>query len=130
MSIEAPRLPAHAPRFSSSFSGQVPVRLDGAPRGILSGMGEWRGVRDFEHATLCRAFNLDPARFWFDLPSSVRGIGSNSTGSRGSRVINGFVMCGREPTPVGKLTILQNDRTGLRDDDPMNERDFFDLSRT
>lgn len=118
------------PPRSQSFSGQTPVRLDGAPYGPLAGEGRWRGVRSFEHAELCRAFGLDQASYWFDLPSTVRGIGSASGAHSSSRgVINGYVMLGGFDKPVAKLTICR-DAEKFKDVDPMNERDFLDLSHS
>lgn len=114
---------------SSSFSGQTPVRLDGAPNGPLAGLGMWRGVKDFDHGHLCRVFGLDPVRFYFDLPSSVRGTGSNASGSRGSRTINGYIMHAGLDKPVGKLTIVREGER-FKDVDPTNERDFLDLSHS
>jgi hypothetical protein len=120
-------------RGTSRFSGQIPVRFDGAPGGPLAGLGMWRGVTEFDHGVLCRTFNLDPCRFYFDLPSSVRGVGSLQSGaggsSRGNRMINGFVMMSGQDKPVGKLTIVTGgDR--FKDVDPQGERDFFDLSHS
>lgn len=116
-----------------SFSGCYPVRFDGAPGGPFAGEGKWRGCKDFEHATLCRAFGLDPIRFYFDLPSTVRGIGSASTGAgskaRNNRLINGFVMMAGQAEPVGKLTIVR-DGEKFADVDPLSSRDFYDLSRS
>lgn len=59
-----------------NFNG-YPVRFEGAPGGPLEGDGKWRGVKDFEHATLCRAFGLDPVRFYFTsrAPYTVRVLG-------------------------------------------------------
>ncbi len=109
-----------------SLKGLIPIRLE-----MANGEGKWRGVKDFEHGTLCRAFGLDPATFYFDLPSSVRGVGSNSVGggnSSGRRIVNGYVMHGPSREPAGKLTVICGlDR--LRDDDPQDLRDFFNLSR-
>lgn len=120
-------------RFASGFSGRTPVRLEGAPNCILAGVGQWRGVRDFEHSTLCRAFQLDPNRFYFDLPSTVRGVGRNSTGYGGNgnrnRLVNGYVMLHGRDEPVGKLTIcFESER--FRDDDPSDMRDFLDLGHS
>lgn len=93
---------------------------------LFDGQGMWRFVKDFEHATLCRAFGLDQASFYFDLPSSCRGVGSNSTGNRGRRRIDGFVM--RHGEPVGKLQVaFEGER--FRDDDPTNKSDFYRLGR-
>lgn len=117
-------------RAASGFSGQIPVRFEGAPGTPFEGDGRWRGVKDFEHATLCRVFNLDPCSFWFDLPSSVRGIGANQTGHRGgasARRISGFVMQAGFDVPVAKLSIcIEGEK--FRDDDPASARDFYDLS--
>jgi hypothetical protein len=113
-------------RGVSRFSGQTPVRFDGAPGSPWTGESKWRGVRDFEHGTLVRTFGL-PDCCCFDLPSSVRGTGSNSSGSRGSRIVNGFVMHPAFDKPIGKLTIVR-EADKFKDVDPTNERDFFDLS--
>jgi hypothetical protein len=126
-------LPAHVPPRTQSFSGCVPVRLDGAPNGPLAGLGLWRGVKDFEHATLCRAFGLDQCAYFFDLPSSVRGVGSNLAGfggNRGRRVVNGYVMhAAFDRKPVGKLTMVYESER-FRDVDPRDERDFFNLNHS
>jgi len=100
---------------------RYPVRFES-----LQGEAKWRSVPNFEHATLCRAFGLDQASFYFDLPSSVRGTGSNSTGNRGSRVINGYVMRAGQVEPFGKLTIIR-DSEKFRDYDPVDKREFFKL---
>lgn len=122
------------PPRSSGFSGQIPVRLEGRPdMGPLAGVGKWRGVKDFEHGTLCRVFNLDPNRFYFDLPSTVRGIGRSSVGAGGndgrSRIINGYVFAGGIDEPVGKLTIV-TDWDKFKDVDPTSGREFLDLSHS
>lgn len=126
--------PDHAPPTSQSFSGQIPVRFNGAPDGPFSGETKWRGVKDFEHATLCRVFQLDPARFYFDLPSTVRGIGANMSGvagahAAGRRLLNGYVMMAGHDEPVAKLTVcFESER--FTDRDPFNRNEFFDLSRS
>lgn len=105
----------------------IPIRLE-----LRDGTSKWRGVHDFEHSTLCRAFGLDQASFYFDLPSSVRGVGSSMSGpggNRGNRVINGYVMRAGDVEPFGKLSIVAASEK-FRDDDPTNMRDFLDLSRT
>lgn len=104
---------------------QYPVRLD-----LRDGQSMWRGVRDFEHSTLCRAFGLDPIRFFFDLPSSVRGIGSNMTGfggNRGTRTINGYVMQAGDTTPWGTITVCSPGEK-FRDVDPTDPREQLRLS--
>ncbi len=86
----------------------------------------YRRVRDFEHSTLCRAMGLDQARFYFDIPSSCRGTGSNSTGNRVGRRIDGYVMIAGDGTPFGKLAVItESDR--VRDDDPTDLRDLLRL---
>lgn len=120
------------PARTAGFAGLIPVRFEGAPRGPLAGDGKWRGVANFEHGTLCRALGLDPVRFYFDLPSSCRGVGSATHGyggQRGGRVINGYVMMVGCDEPVGKLTVCWESER-FRDVDPTNERDFFDLSHS
>jgi hypothetical protein len=121
------------PPRSSGFSGQVPVRFEGAPGGPFDGDGRWRGVRDFEHGTLCRTFGLDPHRFYFDLPSTVRGIGPNTRGAAmmagGRRRIAGFVFMSGRDEPVAKLTICF-DAERFSDGDPSDRRDFFNLERS
>lgn len=119
-------------RGHSSFSGQIPVRFDGAPGGPFAGYGMWRGVTNFEHSTLCRTFALDPCRFYFDMPSSVRGVGSMQSGfggNRGNRLINGYVMMSGRSEPVGKLTIV-TDSDKFKDVDPNSSQDFLDLSHS
>ncbi len=100
---------------------QIPVRLE-----LIDGTAKWRGVKDFEHSTLCRAFGLDQASFYFDLPSSVRGVGSNSSGNRGRRTINGYVMRAGRTEPWGKLTICWESER-LRDYDPSDMSEFYKL---
>lgn len=121
------------PVGTTSFHGLIPVRLDGAPTGPLAGMGLWRGIKDFEHGTICRAFNLDPTRFYFDLPSVVRGVGRNSTGASFSghrnRLVNGYILHSAYNDPIGKLTIV-TDADKFKDVDPRNLRDFLDLSHS
>lgn len=127
------RLPAHAPPRTQSFTGVYPVRFEGAPNSPFEGDSRWRGVPDFEHATLCRIFQLDPARFFFDLPSTIRGIGPNTRGSAvipgGQRRISGFVMLAGRDTPVAKLSVCF-DSERFTDRNPFDDRDFFDLNRS
>jgi hypothetical protein len=103
---------------------QIPVRFES-----LEGEAKWRGVLNFEHATLCRAFGLDPATFYFDLPSSCRGIGSSMSGfggNRGRRIINGYVMRAGQTEPFGKLTVCFESEK-FRDVDPTDKREFYKL---
>ena len=120
-------------RARQSFArGLIPVRFDGAPDSIFTGMGLWRGVPDFEHHTLVRVFGL-PDRCHFDLPSTVRGIGPNTRGAAvmpsGRRLINGFVFVPERDTPAGKLTVCF-DAERFADRDPSNLSDFLDLGRS
>jgi hypothetical protein len=118
----------HCPPSTISFHNQIPVRFDGNPQGPLGAIASWRGVHDFEHSTLCRVFGLDPIRFWFDLPSTVRGVGSMSGAHADARrIINGYVMMAGLDEPVGKLTIVR-DGDKFKDVDPRDKREFFDLS--
>jgi hypothetical protein len=117
-------------RFANGHTGHVPVRFNGAPDGPFAGETKFRGVPDFEHSTLCRAFELDPIRFHFDLPSIVRGIGRNATGfshndPRG-RIINGFVFMAGKDSPVAKLTVI-TDGDKMHDRDPLSRADFENL---
>lgn len=126
-------LPTHVPRISQSFNGHVPVRFEGLPGGPFEGDVRWVGVPRFEHADLCRAFGLDQASYSFDLPSSVRGIGSMQQGyggGRSARFQSGFVFRGMpgQSAPVAKIVIC---REGERFDDvdPLSRSDAEDLSR-
>jgi hypothetical protein len=101
---------------------QIPVRLE-----TKDGQTKWRGIKDFEHTTLCNAFSLDPIRFYFDLPSSCRGTGSLSTGNRGNRVINGYVFMHGQYEPFGKVTVC-NTGERFRDVDPSDMQEFLKLS--
>jgi hypothetical protein len=114
------RIPAHV----SIAVNQVPVRVE-----LRDGTVKWRGVRDFEHATLCRAFGLDQASFFFDLPSSVRGVGSSCAahgGIRNGRIIDGYVMRAGMVEPWGKLTIIREGER-IRDVDPTDTRELLRL---
>lgn len=107
----------------------VPIRLELFPTET-----KWRAVPDFEHSTLCRAFGLDPATFWFELPRSALGMGSNRAGYGGSdgkrRTVDGFVFAGPKGTdPVGKL-IVCFDSERFRDRDPLSRSDFERLGDT
>jgi hypothetical protein len=122
---------AHVPPSSQAFNGQIPVRFEGAPEGPFEGDTRWFGVERFEHAELCRRLQLDPVRFYFDLPSSIRGIGAQQQGHGGgasARLQSGFVFMAGRDRPVGKLTVC---RAGERhgDVDPLSSGDFESLDR-
>jgi hypothetical protein len=83
----------------------------------------WRGVKSFEHADLCRVFGIDECRFYFDLPSTVRGVGSASGSHSGAaRTIEGYVMMAGRNEPVAALYVLR-DYDRLRDMNPMDRRE-------
>lgn len=77
---------------------------------------------------LYRLLRLDPHRFVFDLPSSMRGTGSTRTGNRGNLEQEGFVFSRgsdgkRDGRPVGKVIFLNRDRR-FREYDPECREDF------
>lgn len=83
-----------------------------------------------DHGTLCRAFNLDPVRTKFDLPSSWRGTGSDrGDGHGGPRIQQGMVLFhnGDDYEPIGTLTIMREGEK-IRDVDPMDPREHYNLS--
>ena len=98
--------------------------LNGPP---FEGTSFFVSVRDFEHATLCRAFRLDPNRFHFDVPSAMRGIGSNN-GNTAKRDLHGFVMMAGRDVPVARIRVVNVDDRFL-DRDPTDQRDLEDLAR-
>lgn len=118
---------------SSSFSGTIPLIFEGAPDGPFAGDVKHRGVRDCEHSTLCRAFGLDQTRFYFDLCSTMRGIGPNTRGAaslrQGQREVSGFVFMAGRDAPVAKLTVTREGKR-FRDEDPTSVRDFQERSYT
>lgn len=114
------------PSYVRIERNQVPVRYE-----AIDGTAMWRGVKDFEHATLCRAFGLDQTAFYFDLPSSVRMVGSNLSGfggNRRNRIINGYVMRAGFNEPWGKITICWESEK-FRDVDPQDKTEFYKLGR-
>lgn len=118
------KIDMRVPRNVSISPNQIPVRLE-----LIDGSAKWRGVYNFEHATLCRAFGLDQASFYFDLPSSCRGTGSNMSGfggNRNGRTINGYVMKAGLNEPWGKLTICWESER-FKDYDPEDRREFYKL---
>lgn len=107
----------------------IPIRLE-----IFPTETKWRAVPNFEHATLCAAFGLDQATFWFELPRSALGMGTNRVGAGGSdgrrRTVDGFVFRGPKGTdPVGKLTVCFGSEK-FRDRDPLSRADFERLGET
>jgi hypothetical protein len=105
-------------------SGLIPIRLELFPHDV-----QWRAVANFEHSTLCAAFGLDPASFWFDLPRSALGVGTDRVGAGriGSRRVDGYVMRGPKGSdPVGKMAVCWESER-FRDRDPTDRSDFFRL---
>lgn len=89
------------------------------------------------HGLLCKTFGLDPIRSSYDLPSTIRGVGSSmgQTGA-GPRRISGYVMwpvenpCGlNDRRPIGKITVASESER-FREYDPRNESDFYRLDRS
>jgi hypothetical protein len=98
---------------------------------LFSGSVMVRGVKDFEHGTLCKAFSLDPCSYYFDLPSSFRGVGNNQSGSggstRGGRMIDGMIM-GPGKEPIGKI-IWMTGNEKFRDYNPQDASEFYRMGR-
>lgn len=110
--------------------------IDGEEAGrITFGDTKFRGIPgsvtgDMVEPYLYRVLGLDPHRYVFDLPSSMRGTGATRVGAgsnaAGSR--EGFVFArgddGRaDGRPVGKVIFLTYDRR-FREGDPEDRRDF------
>lgn len=120
-------LPDHVERAIRRNPNHIPLRLEFfSPPEV-----KWRAVPNVEHSTLCAAFGLDPASFWFDMPESFRREGSQRAGlSRTRREISGFVFRGPRGTdPVAKL-FLARESDRFRDRDPLSRSDFERLGET
>lgn len=108
----------------------LPLRLEHFnPPEIL-----WRAVPNVEHGTLCAAFGLDPASYWFDVPESFRAEGRQRVGAGGNnaqrREISGFVFRGSKGRdPVAKITFVR-EGDKFRDRDPRSRGDFERLGET
>lgn len=125
-------------RFESADGLTVNVDDDEARRRIGFGDVKFRGMPGditgpIVDAYLYRVLGLDPHRFVFDLPSSMRGTGSTRAGYGGSTAGSreGFVFRrgkdGRaEGSPVGKVYFLTYDRK-FREGDPESRADFEEL---
>jgi len=123
-------LPDHIRRRGSSASrNQVPLQFEGCNGYPFEGTSFFVSVPDVEHATLCRAFRLDQARFWFDAPSTFRGIGSSSgsQGRGGKNHIHGFVFMSGRNDPVARFRVVDADDRYL-DRDPLSDADLQDLA--
>lgn len=83
---------------------------------------------DMMEPFLYHVLRLDPHRFVFDLPSSMRGTGSTRSGNRAGLDQEGFVFRrgadGKaDGRPVGKVIFMNHDRQ-FREGDPGDRRDF------
>lgn len=112
-------------RTLSALSGQQLIRLE-----TLDGMVKFRPLIDLEHATLCRQFGIDEVRYYFDIASSARGVGSAQSGAGGSarngRKIDGYVMDRATREPIGTITFaFEGER--FHDHDPTNRDDRLRL---
>jgi hypothetical protein len=116
-------------RTTQGFSGQIPMQFEGLNGPPFEGTSFFVSVRDFEHATLCRAFRLDPNRFYFDVPSTMRGVGSSSGAhSHVRRDQHGFVFMSGRNDPVARIRIVhESDR--FNDTDPLSDKDMQDLAK-
>ena len=97
---------------------------------FLDGRTIWRPLVNLDHGTLCAQAALDPCSFHFDLPASARGVGSASVGSGGrpaGRVVNGYIMRGSHPEPVGTITFAREGER-FREFDPQDKREALRLS--
>lgn len=109
-------------------TNQVPMQFEGLNGPPFEGTSFFVSVPDMEHATLCRAFRLDPNRFYFDVPSTMRGVGSSS-GAHSStrRHQHGFVFMAGRDEPVARIRVVDaSDR--YTDRDPLSDRDLQDLA--
>lgn len=107
-----------------TMSNNTLLRVD-----LLDGSTKWRPLIDLEHGTLCRQFNLDPATYIFDLPSSARGVGSSAAGAgglRNGRKINGYILHGRTREPIGTITFAYEGER-FREFDPRDAREALRL---
>lgn len=87
------------------MNANVNIRFEGRDGTIEWKLFDVAVIRESHHGHLCRAFKLDPASTWFDLPASWLKIDRGDTRNQG-RVIEGFVFQGpRGSDPIGKLTV-------------------------
>ena len=99
----------------------IPIRV-----WLKDGTLMYRYVKDLEHKTLCKAFNITEFAI-FDLPSTARGIGSSSHGYNGNygnskRIIDGYILLNNEP--IGRLWIANANDT-FRDLDVTDIHDMM-----
>ena len=92
---------------------------------LETGETKMRRVSNMEHATLCRAFGLDQASYWFETPESV----ARDPVCRPGRKNDWPVFCGpRGSEPVGKMEITR-DGQRFRDYDPFDKSEFFNFHK-
>lgn len=102
----------------------IPIRV-----WLADNTTQYRMVRDLEHSTLCKAFNLDPFVV-FDLPSTARGVGSSTQGyntnfnNSKNRIIEGYIL--RNGEPIGRMWIAQSGDQ-FRDLDVTNINEMMNL---
>jgi hypothetical protein len=120
-------VPEHLPT-SQRHVNHIPMQFEGLNGPPFEGQSFFVSVRDVEHATLCRAFRLDPNRFYFDVPSTLRGIGSSRGGhSSTRRQVHGFVFMAGKNDPVARIRVVDAADRFL-DRDPLSDRDLQDLA--
>lgn len=89
----------------SSVKANVLIRFEGRDGNIQWKAFDVSVIRESHHGYLCRAFKLDPASTWFDLPQSWLKVDQGDKRNQG-RVIEGFVFQGPKGSdPIGKLTV-------------------------
>lgn len=115
-----PEAMRHAVRRNPSL---IPLRLEIYAHRDAPTEVKFRAVANVRHATLCAAFGLDQASFWFDMPATfIDGVRSHT-----GKVVDGYVMRGPRGTePVGKLTVAWETER-FRDRDVDDRRDFLQL---
>lgn len=77
-----------------------------------------------EHGALCSAFGLDPVRTRIDVPSTW---GEDPRAGRLQQALVFWHDTATDVRPIGKMTIM-HEAEKIRDDNPTNARDFFNLS--
>jgi len=85
-------------------------------------MAKWRPLLSTEHGVLCAQANLDPVRFYFDVPESFHRVG-HGTARIDGRKIDGYIMQRGQERPAGKVTLAYESER-FRDDDPRSRQDF------
>lgn len=122
-------LPEHVARLVRRDPSLIPLRLEFFNPPEV----KFRAVPRIDHGVLCRAFGLDEATYWFDVPESFRAQGSQRVGAGRRdtrREISGFVFRGPKGTdPVAKISIAR-ESDKFRDRDPASRADFERLGET